>query len=220
MKREADTGNDSFFFFFCLLLPSFFLLPSSSYFLVLSLPSSLFLFLLLSSGFDSVDSARFTGFHYVDWIFDGPDILFAPRTGYRGANTYVEEKRGGEGRRCALCAVRCALYVVRCVLCAVCCVLCAVCYACIDTGATLSFFLQVPQRQPNDRKADPELRRPLRSQHGQLYLAKNVHAARVGVVPSHYGVRVVRGASERYGVRTALHGGCIRGGRGHVPELR
>ena len=45
------------------------------------------------TGFDPVDSARFTGFHYVDWIFDGPDILYAPRTGYRGANTYHNANR-------------------------------------------------------------------------------------------------------------------------------
>ena len=76
-----------------------------------------------------MDSARFTGFHYVDWIFDGPDILFAPRTGYRGANTYVEQKRGGEGRR---------NYLVRCALCAVCCVLCVVC--CVLCGMLIQVF--------------------------------------------------------------------------------
>jgi len=45
------------------------------------------------TGFEPADSARFTGFHYVDWIFDGPDILYAPRTGYRGANTYHNANR-------------------------------------------------------------------------------------------------------------------------------
>ena len=49
--------------------------------------------LIDDSGFTTVDSARFTGFHYVDWIFDGDDILYAIRTGYRGANTYHNANR-------------------------------------------------------------------------------------------------------------------------------
>ena len=49
--------------------------------------------LIDDSGFTTVDSARFTGFHCVDWIFDGDDILYAIRTGYRGANTYHNANR-------------------------------------------------------------------------------------------------------------------------------
>ena len=45
------------------------------------------------TGFAPADSARFTGFHYVDWIFDGADILYAIRTGYRGSNTYHNANR-------------------------------------------------------------------------------------------------------------------------------
>lgn len=41
----------------------------------------------------AADSARFTGFHYVDWIFDGADIVYAIRTGYRGANSYHNANR-------------------------------------------------------------------------------------------------------------------------------
>ena len=45
------------------------------------------------TGLSSVDSARYTGFHYVDWIFDGIDIVYAVRTGYRGSNTYHNANR-------------------------------------------------------------------------------------------------------------------------------
>ena len=45
------------------------------------------------TGFDPIDSARFTGFHYVDWVFDGGDIVAAVRTGYRGSNTYHNANR-------------------------------------------------------------------------------------------------------------------------------
>ena len=48
------------------------------------------------TGFDFADSVRFTGFHYVDWHFDGADsnrIIYAIRTGYRGANTYHNANR-------------------------------------------------------------------------------------------------------------------------------
>ena len=38
-------------------------------------------------------SAAYTGFHYVDWIFDGDDILYAVRTGYRGSNSYHNANR-------------------------------------------------------------------------------------------------------------------------------
>ena len=45
------------------------------------------------TGLTSLDSARYTGFHYVDWIFDGPDILMAIRTGYRGADSFHNANR-------------------------------------------------------------------------------------------------------------------------------
>jgi len=44
-------------------------------------------------GLGTVDSAKYTGFHYVDWIFDGLDILYAVRTGYRGANSFHNSNR-------------------------------------------------------------------------------------------------------------------------------
>ncbi len=45
------------------------------------------------SGLEYVDSVRLTGFQYVDWIFDGEDILYAVRASYRGANTYHNANR-------------------------------------------------------------------------------------------------------------------------------
>jgi hypothetical protein len=33
------------------------------------------------------------GFHYVDWVFDGADIVYAIRTGYKGANSYHNANR-------------------------------------------------------------------------------------------------------------------------------
>jgi len=43
---------------------------------------------------DDLDmSAAYTGFHYVDWIFDGDDILYVVRTGYRGSNSYHNANR-------------------------------------------------------------------------------------------------------------------------------
>jgi hypothetical protein len=45
------------------------------------------------TGFTPYDSARFTGFHYVDWVFDGDDIVYAARTGYRGSNTFHNANR-------------------------------------------------------------------------------------------------------------------------------
>jgi hypothetical protein len=49
--------------------------------------------LMDDTGFSSVDSARYTGFHYVDWVFEGVDILMAIRTGYRGANSFHNANR-------------------------------------------------------------------------------------------------------------------------------
>jgi hypothetical protein len=37
------------------------------------------------TGFAPADSVRFTGFHYVDWQLDGPNIAYLVRTAYRGA---------------------------------------------------------------------------------------------------------------------------------------
>lgn len=48
------------------------------------------------TGFTIEDSARFTGFQYVDWVFDvrqRENIHYAVRTGYRGANTYHNANR-------------------------------------------------------------------------------------------------------------------------------
>ncbi|KAK3283594.1 hypothetical protein CYMTET_8717 [Cymbomonas tetramitiformis] len=45
------------------------------------------------TGFDWTDSLRFTGFQYVDWQFDGLDIIAAVRSGYRGANSFHNANR-------------------------------------------------------------------------------------------------------------------------------
>lgn len=46
------------------------------------------------TGLDPQDSVRYTGFHYVDWQFDGPsDLIYAVRTGYRGSNSYHNSNR-------------------------------------------------------------------------------------------------------------------------------
>jgi hypothetical protein len=48
------------------------------------------------TGFDMEDSIRYTGFHYVDWHFDGNDdenIIMAVRTAYRGAVSYHNSNR-------------------------------------------------------------------------------------------------------------------------------
>lgn len=45
------------------------------------------------NGVSLADSVRFTGFHYVDWQFDGPDIIAAVRTAYRGAVSYHNSNR-------------------------------------------------------------------------------------------------------------------------------
>lgn len=37
------------------------------------------------TGFNANFSAKYTGFEYPDWIFDGSDIVVAVRTAYRGA---------------------------------------------------------------------------------------------------------------------------------------
>ena len=48
------------------------------------------------TGFLPADSDKYTGFHYVDWQFDGTDqedIIYAVRTAYRGANSFHNSNR-------------------------------------------------------------------------------------------------------------------------------
>ncbi len=45
------------------------------------------------SGNDYYTSSRTTGFQYVDWDFDGPDILYLSRTAYDGAHSYHDSNR-------------------------------------------------------------------------------------------------------------------------------
>ena len=40
------------------------------------------------TGFSSMDSMRYSGFHYVSFDFLGRDIVYLIRTAYRGANSY------------------------------------------------------------------------------------------------------------------------------------
>jgi hypothetical protein len=45
------------------------------------------------SGLSEDESRRLTGFQYVDWLFDGPDVLFLSRTAYDGAHNYHDSNR-------------------------------------------------------------------------------------------------------------------------------
>ena len=45
------------------------------------------------SGLTPEDSARLTGFQYVDWQFDGDDIIYLVRTAYRGAIRFHDSNR-------------------------------------------------------------------------------------------------------------------------------
>ena len=45
------------------------------------------------SGLTPEDSAHLTGFQYVDWQFDGDDIIYLVRTAYRGAIRYHDSNR-------------------------------------------------------------------------------------------------------------------------------
>jgi hypothetical protein len=45
------------------------------------------------SGLGHADSIRLTGFQYVDWQFDGDDILYLVRAAYRGARNYHDSNR-------------------------------------------------------------------------------------------------------------------------------
>ena len=47
---------------------------------------------------DPLESVRQTGFQYVDWVFDGPDILYLVRTAYGGANSWHDANRITFGR--------------------------------------------------------------------------------------------------------------------------
>lgn len=45
------------------------------------------------SGLRFEDSVRLTGFQYVDWQFDGDDLIYLVRTAYRGAITFHDSNR-------------------------------------------------------------------------------------------------------------------------------
>ena len=45
------------------------------------------------SGLNHEDSVRFTGFQYVDWQFDGPDIIYIVRMAYKGAHNFHDANR-------------------------------------------------------------------------------------------------------------------------------
>ena len=47
----------------------------------------------LYAHFMPVCVGRFTAFSYVDWVVDGPDLLLAIRTGYRGSVSYHNTNR-------------------------------------------------------------------------------------------------------------------------------
>ncbi len=41
------------------------------------------------SGLDALRSRQFTGFQYVDWQFDGDDLIYLVRTAYAGAHNFA-----------------------------------------------------------------------------------------------------------------------------------
>ena len=45
------------------------------------------------TGLNHEDSIRLTGFQYVDWQFDGDDLIYLVRTAYRGAIRYHDSNR-------------------------------------------------------------------------------------------------------------------------------
>ena len=45
------------------------------------------------TGLSFTNSIQLTGFQYVDWQFDGDDILYLVRTAYRGAVRYHDSNR-------------------------------------------------------------------------------------------------------------------------------
>lgn len=73
--------------------------PSMRCVLTLAVSSDLFHWRIIETlltddtGMEWADVLRYVGFHYVDWQFDGPDLLYAVRTSYRGANSYHNANR-------------------------------------------------------------------------------------------------------------------------------
>ena len=45
------------------------------------------------TGLSDEDSAKLTGFQYVDWQFDGEDIIYIVRVAYRGAVGFHDSNR-------------------------------------------------------------------------------------------------------------------------------
>ncbi|MHB9033964.1 MAG: sialidase family protein [Anaerolineae bacterium] len=45
------------------------------------------------SGLEPADSLRLTGFQYVDWQFDGADLIYLVRAAYRGAHNFHDANR-------------------------------------------------------------------------------------------------------------------------------
>jgi hypothetical protein len=45
------------------------------------------------TGLSPADSRQYTGFQYVDWLFDGDDLLYLVRTAYRGAHNFHDSNR-------------------------------------------------------------------------------------------------------------------------------
>ena len=45
------------------------------------------------SGLPPEASILLTGFQYIDWQFDGDDIIYMVRTGYRGAHNFHDSNR-------------------------------------------------------------------------------------------------------------------------------
>jgi hypothetical protein len=45
------------------------------------------------TGLPEDESRRLTGFQYVDWQFDGPDIVYLVRTAYAGAHSFHDSNR-------------------------------------------------------------------------------------------------------------------------------
>ena len=45
------------------------------------------------SGLEPEDSVRLTGYQYVDWQFDGDDLIYVVRTAARGARNFHDSNR-------------------------------------------------------------------------------------------------------------------------------
>ena len=48
-----------------------------------------------SDGLDWDASLWFTGYEYVDWAIEGPDMILAVRTAYGGAHSFHDSNRSG-----------------------------------------------------------------------------------------------------------------------------